>query len=58
MNIRKLCLATLLVATPLLVVAPAAQAGTGSSQINLGCLLQSASGEPATADCDPPSIPA
>lgn len=58
MNIRRLCLGAVLVAAPLLVVSPAAQADTGSSSINLGCILQSLSGESPTADCDPPQIPA
>ncbi|WP_280340702.1 hypothetical protein [Nocardia neocaledoniensis] len=58
MNIRRLCLGAVLVAAPLLVASPAAQADTGSSSINLGCILQSLSGESPTADCDPPQIPA
>ncbi|MFF2087534.1 hypothetical protein ACFVVM_27485 [Nocardia sp. NPDC058176] len=58
MNIRKICLGALVVAAPLLIAAPAANADTGSSQINLGCILQSLSGESPTADCDPPGIPA
>ncbi|MDO3650946.1 hypothetical protein [Nocardia mangyaensis] len=58
MNIRKICLGALLVAAPLLIAAPAANADTGSSSINLGCILQSLSGESPTADCDPPQIPA
>ncbi|MEV0336069.1 hypothetical protein [Nocardia sp. NPDC050717] len=57
MNIRNLCLGALLVAAPLLVVSPAAHADTGSSSINLGCILQSLSGETPTADCNPPQIP-
>jgi hypothetical protein len=67
----KLFAAGLLCATSLLVAAPIASATTaapaaasdtaglssGSSQINLGCLLDTLSGGGRTADCNPPSIP-
>ncbi|WP_156910340.1 hypothetical protein [Nocardia mangyaensis] len=43
---------------PLLIAAPAANADTGSSSINLGRILQALSAESPTADCDPPQIPA
>ncbi|MBC7304364.1 MAG: hypothetical protein H5T78_25890 [Nocardia sp.] len=58
MIVRKVAAGTVLVAASLFIASPVAQADTGSSGINVGCLLQSLSGEPATADCNPPSIPA
>ncbi|WP_410876430.1 hypothetical protein [Nocardia sp. A7] len=61
MIVRRIAAGTTLVAACLFIAAPVAQAdtgaGAGSSQIDIGCLLQSLSGTPATADCDPPSIP-
>ncbi|MFC4127195.1 hypothetical protein [Nocardia rhizosphaerae] len=67
MNVRKFATAALLPVAAVLLSTPAANAGTGSSellgpsgsggQINLGCLLQSLSGTPPTADCDPVEIP-
>ncbi|PXX71737.1 hypothetical protein DFR70_1011171 [Nocardia tenerifensis] len=61
MNTRKLMAGGLLCAASLLVAAPQAQAGTGSSSlgslINVGCLLQSLSAQSPTADCKPPQIP-
>ncbi|MFF0458081.1 hypothetical protein [Nocardia africana] len=64
-----LCATSLLVAAPIAsaTTAPAgdtvaasdtAGLSSGSSRINLGCILQSLSGGPKTADCYPPSIPA
>ncbi|MFD4461533.1 hypothetical protein [Nocardia sp. NPDC058480] len=71
MNIRRFGAAALLATASLLLVSPGAHADTGSAdplnmllgtsgsggQINLGCIIQSLSGGPATADCNPPSIP-
>lgn len=66
MNTRKPAVGLLLVAAAMIVGGPAAHADTGSDalgpsgsggQVNLGCLLQSLSGTPPTADCDPPTIP-
>ncbi|MBF6329534.1 hypothetical protein [Nocardia transvalensis] len=58
---RKLAVGGMLCAASLFIAAPMAQAGTGSSslssQIDVGCILQSLSGEPPTADCKPPQIP-
>ncbi len=70
MNTRKPGLGFVLVTTAMLLGSPAALADTGSADplaflgpsgsgagINLGCLLQSLSSEPSTADCDPVQIP-
>ncbi|MGW6425847.1 hypothetical protein ACWF9G_20720 [Nocardia sp. NPDC055029] len=68
MNLRTAGAGALLVSATLLLASPVAHADTGSLDflgpsgsgggINLGCLLQSLSGESPTADCDPPTIPA
>ncbi|MEV6365046.1 hypothetical protein [Nocardia asteroides] len=66
MNVRRTGTGLLLLTAAVIACGPAAHADTGSDalgpsgsggQINLGCLLQSLSGTPPTADCDPPTIP-
>lgn len=67
MNTRKLGAAIVLATAAILLGSPTALADTGSADflspsgsgggINLGCILQSLSGGPSTADCDPVQIP-
>ncbi|MGW5316439.1 hypothetical protein [Nocardia thailandica] len=60
MNVRKYGVVVFLAAGATLVAAPSAQAlapSTGSDQINVGCILNSLSAGPRTADCYPVQIP-
>ncbi|MGY0497695.1 hypothetical protein ACWZHB_04265 [Nocardia sp. FBN12] len=70
MNTRKLGAAIVLATAAMLLGSPTALADTGSADplaflgpsgsgggINLGCILESLSGGPATADCNPVQIP-
>ncbi|WP_225727098.1 MULTISPECIES: hypothetical protein [unclassified Nocardia] len=61
MTVQRFMASGLLCAASLLAVAPLANAETGSSsissQINVGCLLQSLSGGSRTADCGGAHIP-
>ncbi|KAF0842531.1 hypothetical protein [Nocardia caishijiensis] len=57
MNLRRPVSVLMFASAAVLLTQPVAHAETGSSQINVGCILQSLSGESPTADCDPVQIP-
>ncbi|MEU4599968.1 hypothetical protein [Nocardia sp. NPDC023988] len=57
MNLRRPISVLMLAGASVLLTQPVAHAETGSSQINVGCILQSLSGESPTADCNPAPIP-
>ncbi|MFF0542233.1 hypothetical protein ACFYTF_05295 [Nocardia thailandica] len=56
MTLRTVLAGAALAVATVVATAPAAGA-VGSSEINVGCLLQALSGTPPTADCAPMQIP-